>query len=194
MAKNPKKAAASAATAAKAKAQGPAPKVRKHLQKAKGKSGGTLVVLIEDVPFVGKQGDQVEVKAGYARNYLLPNTLAVVPTAHNLALLEKYKIKVKQATEARIADLQGLADQIARLQRVTVEANSDENGHLYGSVGAQEISKALKGKNLFIEPDMVRLEEPIKECAVYPAVPLSLGYEIMAAIDVVVIPQVVGRK
>src|SRR5688500_11190497 len=90
----------------------PAKKVRVRQQVKKGPHGGTLVVLVEDVAHLGKQGDLVEVKPGYARNYLLPNSLAIVPTEHNLKLLERYKIKVQKAKESRIADLKVLAEQI----------------------------------------------------------------------------------
>src|SRR3954451_12967538 len=89
--------------------------VKRRNQPLKGKHGGWQLVLIEDVTHLGKQGDLVEVKAGYARNYLLPNSLATVPTAHNLKLLDKYKIRVHQAREARMADLKVLAEQIARV-------------------------------------------------------------------------------
>ncbi|MFX4902779.1 50S ribosomal protein L9, partial [Acinetobacter baumannii] len=84
---------------------------------------------------VGKQGDLVEVKPGYARNYLLPQSLAVIPTDHNLKLLEKYKIKVQKAREAKIADLKVLSEQLSRLTTLTIEASANEEGHLYGSIG-----------------------------------------------------------
>src|SRR5881394_4274681 len=90
----------------------PQKKVKRRNQVLKGPHGGWQLVLIEDVTHLGKQGDVVEVKAGYARNYLLPNSLATVPTPHNLKLLEKYKVRVQQAREARIADLKVLAEQI----------------------------------------------------------------------------------
>jgi large subunit ribosomal protein L9 len=153
----------------------------------KGNHGGMQLVLTEDVPNLGKQGDLVEVKPGYARNYLLPNGMATIPTGHNLRLLERYKVRVNQAREARIADLRVLAEQIARVPHVTVEANANEEGHLYGSVGAPEISKALKGKNLKVEPEMVRLEGPIKECALFE-VKLHLGYDIETNVKVAVVP------
>src|SRR5438874_6049388 len=140
---------------------------RKRNQILKGKHGGMQLVLTEDVQFLGKQGDLVEVKPGYGRNYLLPNGLATVPTAHNLRLLERYKERVSQAREAKVADLKALAEQIQRVPHVTIEANANEEGHLFGSVGAPEISKALKGKNLKVEPEMVRLQGVIKECALY---------------------------
>ena len=129
------------------------PTKQRH-QVRKGKHGGMQLVLTEDVTNLGKQGDLVEVKAGYGRNYLLPNGLATVPTEHNMRLLDRYKQRVQAAREARIADLKIVAEQIQRVS-VTIEANANEEGHLYGSVGAPEISKALKAQNLMVEPDMV---------------------------------------
>src|SRR5262249_9946618 len=120
---------------------------KQRRQVLKGKHGGMQLVLTEDVPHLGKQGDLVEVKPGYGRNYLLPNGLATMPTKHNLKLLERYKVRVQQAREARIADLKVLAEQIQRVPHLTIEAHANEEGHLYGSVGAPEISRALKGKN-----------------------------------------------
>src|ERR1700730_616640 len=140
----------------------------------KGTQGGMQLVLTEDVQYLGRQGELVEVKAGYGRNYLLPNGLATVPTEHNLRLLERYKQRVQAAREARVADLKVLAEQIQRVS-ITIEANGNEEGHLYGSVGAPEISRALKAQNLNVEPDMVKLEGPIKECAVF-GVKLTLGH------------------
>lgn len=162
-------------------------RTKKRNQPLKGKHGGIQLVLTEDVAHLGKQGDLVEVKPGYARNYLLPNGLATLPTTHNIKLLDLYKQRVQQAREAKIADLKVLADQIARVPHVTIEANATEEGHLYGSVGAPEISKALKGKNLKVEPDMVKLPGMIKECALYE-VDLSLGYDIETKVKVMVVP------
>ena len=165
----------------------PQKKIRKRNQVKKGKNGGTLVVLVDDVAHLGKQGDLVEVKAGYARNYLLPYSHAVIPTDHNLRLLERYKIKVTKAKEARIADLKVLAEQISRLTSLTLEAHATEEGQLYGSIGPIEVAKTLKGKNLMVEPDMVRMEQPIKETNTITKVPLSLGYGIEASIQVIVL-------
>jgi large subunit ribosomal protein L9 len=157
----------------------------KHRQQIrKGPHGGMQLVLTENVTNLGKQGDLVEVKPGYGRNYLLPNGLATVPTEHNLRLLDRYKQRVQALREALIADLRVMAEQIQRIT-VTLEANANEEGHLYGSVGAPEISKALKAQNLKIEPDMVRLEGPIRECALY-AVKLNLGHEIESEVKVLV--------
>ena len=79
-------------------------KTKLAIQVLKGKHGGMQLVLTEDVANLGKQGDVVEVRPGYGRNYLIPRGLGTVPTPHNLRLLERFKIRVRQALEARVAD------------------------------------------------------------------------------------------
>lgn len=160
---------------------------RKRAQVIKGKSGGMLLVLTQDVLHVGKQGEVVEVRLGYGRNFLLPRGLATAPSQHNLRLLDRFKVKLQQARDVRHADLKAMAEQIVRLGGVNIESRVNEEGHLYGSVGAAEILKALKAKNLMIEEDMIRLEGAIKETGIY-AVKLNLGYEIETELTVAVIP------
>lgn len=178
-------------------------KVRNRLSKAK--AGTMKLVLVEDVTHLGKQGDMVDVKSGYGRNYLLPNGLATLPTAHNLKLLGLYKERVHQARESKVADLRVLAEQIQRVPSLTIEALAYEahaeqteplaegedpikHFHLYGSVGVAEISRALKGKNLKVEPDMVKLDGVIKICGLYE-VTLHLGYDVSTKVKVMVMPQ-----
>ena len=166
-----------------------ATKVRKNRRRdqvVKGPHGGMQLVLTEDVQYLGKQGDVVEVKAGYGRNYLVPRGMATVPTEHNLRLLERYKIRVRQAVDARIADLKALAAQITNMPGITIEANATEEGHLYGSVSAPEIAKGLQAKGMPIEAEMVKLEGPIKETGVF-AVKLNLGHEIETEVKVAVV-------
>ncbi|MFL5245439.1 MAG: 50S ribosomal protein L9 [Gemmataceae bacterium] len=158
---------------------------RQRKQIRKGPHGGMHLVLVEDVQHLGKQGDLVEVKGGYGRNYLIPNGLATVPTEHNIRVLGRYQERVRQAREARIADLKVLAEQIARTT-ISLDANANEEGHLYGSVGPQEIAKAMRGKNLLIDPEMIRMEGPIKEIALY-AVKVNLGYDIETEVKVLVV-------
>jgi large subunit ribosomal protein L9 len=162
-------------------------------QVPKGKHGNMKLVLTEDVTHLGKQGDVVEVRPGYGRNFLIPRGMATIPTGHNLRLLERYKIRVKQARDARIADLRALAEQLQKMTEiVAIEANANEEGHLYGSVGPAEVSKALRGKAFPVDADMVRLEGAIKETGVY-AVKINLGYEIETEVKVAVIPGKGGK-
>src|SRR6202050_4678231 len=157
--------------------------VRRRNQVLKGKHGGMQLLLTDDVPHLGKQGDLVEVKHGYARNYLLPQGLATVPTTHNLRLLDLHKKRVLQAKEAKFADLKVMAEQIARVPQLTIEANANDEGHLFGSVGEADISRTLKGKNLKVEAEMIKLEGMIKQCGLYE-VELHLGYEITSKVKV----------
>ena len=172
----------------------PQKKVRVRQQIKKGPHGGVQVVLVEDVTHVGKQGQVVEVKPGFARNFLLPNGYAIIPSGHNLRMLEHYKVRVEQAREARKSDLKALAEQIARTKTVTIEANATEDGHLYGSVGPQEIARAMRGKNLLVDPDMIKLPEPLKELGYDIPVPITLGYEIETSILVNILPLAMGRR
>ncbi|HEY3789260.1 MAG TPA: 50S ribosomal protein L9 [Urbifossiella sp.] len=183
----------------------PKKKIRKRNQVKKGAHGGTVVVLVNDMAHLGKQGTIVEVKPGYARNYLIPYGLAVIPTDENLRTLEQYKIKVEKAREAKIADLKVLAEQLTRLPAITLEANAHESQverdgvvethlMLYGSIGPGDISKALKGKNLMVEPDMIKLEHPIREANTLTPVSLNLGYNLEASIQVLVVPLQPGKK
>jgi large subunit ribosomal protein L9 len=164
-------------------------KVRKRNQIRKGPHGGMQLVLIEDVPHLGKRGDVVEVKPGYGRNYLLPQGLALVPTDHNLRLLEQYKIRIQKALEAKVADLKVLASQIQRLDALLIEAAANENGVLYGSVGPNEISQHLRAKNLAVDPSMVVMDAHIKEAdGIVRDITLHLGHGVEATIKVVVAP------
>jgi len=99
-------------------------KTKQRNQVRKGQNRGMQLVLTEDVPNLGKQGDLVEVRHGYGRNYLLPHGLATVPSEHNVRLVGRYKERVQQAREARIADLKALAEQLQRATG-TIEANAN---------------------------------------------------------------------
>jgi large subunit ribosomal protein L9 len=160
--------------------------VKQRQQLPRGRHGNLKLVLTEDVQYLGKQGDVVEVRPGYARNYLIPRGLATVPTKHNIRLLERYKIRVKQVREARIADLKAMAEQIQKMAGITIEANATPEGHLYGSVGPAEVAKGLRAKNLPIDAEHVKLESHIKETGLY-AVKLNLGYDIETEVKVAIL-------
>jgi large subunit ribosomal protein L9 len=186
--KTEKKAKASKA-AAEPKKKLPQKKV-KHFHVPRGKHGGMQIMLVEDVQHVGKAGDVVEVRQGYGRNYLLPRGLATYVNTHNLKLLELHKIKVTKIREAKLADLRSMAEQLQRVS-VTIQSNANEEGHLFGSVGAPEIVAALKQQNLLVEHDAIKLEGVIKELGLYE-VKLQLAPEIETNIKVLVISQ--GEK
>ena len=123
----------------------------------RGPHGGIELLLIQPVEHLGRQGDVVEVRPGYAHNYLLPQGLATMATEHHKRMVTKHKAQLAEIERARLADLHAKAEELGR-QSVTIEANANDEGHLYGSVGAPEIVAALKRNNITINQDQVRLQ------------------------------------
>ena len=151
----------------------------------KGPNGGVQLLLIQSVEDLGRHGDIVEVKLGHAFNYLIPQGLATIATDHHKRMVEKHKSKLQAIEDQRLDDLRKLATELLQ-QSVTIEANANEQGHLYGSVGAKEIAAALKQNNITISPDQVRLDGPLRELALY-TVKIRLHDEIEADLKVWVV-------
>jgi large subunit ribosomal protein L9 len=144
------------------------------------------LLLAEDVPALGRQGDIVQVRAGYARNYLLPQGLATVASEHNKRMVEKHRVKLADLAKQRLVELKKLADAISKYS-VTIEAHANEEGHLYGSIGAADISKSLRGASFDVAPECVKLEGPLKELAMY-TVKVQLHPEVETEVKVWVVP------
>jgi len=154
----------------------------------RGEHGGIELLLIQSVDHVGSQGDVVEVKRGFAMNYLLPQGLAAIATDHHKRMVEKHKARLQKIQDTRMAGLRKMADEIGR-QSVTIEANANDEGHLYGSVGAVEIVSALKRNEITITADQVRLQGLLKELGLY-TVSIHMGHEIEGELKVWVVPTV----
>jgi len=154
----------------------------------RGPHGGVQLLLVHSVPDLGKQGEVVEVKPGYALNYLIPQGLATVATEHHQRMVEKHKAKLQQIELARQAELRSYAAEIAK-QSITIEANATEDGHLYGSVGAPEIVAALKKNDIHLHTDQIRLDGVLKELGLY-TVKIRLSPEVEGEIKVWVVPAV----
>jgi large subunit ribosomal protein L9 len=165
-----------------------AKKKRGNKRLPRGKHNGVELLLIQTVDHVGTQGEVVEVKRGYAMNYLLPQGLATIATDHHKRMVEKHKARLQEIQNARMAGLRAQAAEISR-QSVTIEANANDEGHLYGSVGAAEIVAALKRNEVTITADQVRLKGPLKELGLY-TVEIHMGHEIEAELKVWVVPTV----
>ena len=120
------------------------------------------VLLRRDVANVGLAGDVVEVKQGYARNYLFPQRLGVEPTALNLKQVEEDK---RRAAEERKKVREALEREAKRMGNVevTISAVCNPEGHLYGSVGPREISAALRDEGYAVDAKQIELREPIRQ-------------------------------
>jgi len=143
------------------------------------------VLLRRNVVNLGKIGEVVEVKDGYARNYLIPQHLGIAPTEGNLKRVEAEKeeylkelARLKSQLEAKAAVLQG--------REVTISARANDEGHLYGSVGPAQIVAALAADGVFIEPSNVILGDPIRTLDKYD-VRVRFGEDVMATIHVWVV-------
>lgn len=171
---------------AKNKNRRQSPKGFKRLPK--GQNGGIELLLIQSVENLGKQGDVVEVRPGYAKNYLIPQGLATVATDHHKRMVEKHRSKLMEIEKSRLNKLEVLSAEIAK-QSVTIEANANDDGHLYGSVGAPEIIVALKQAGFNLTADQIRLDGVLKEVGLYTC-KVHLHHDIQTELKVWVVPSV----
>ena len=149
---------------------------------------GVELLLVHPVEHLGNQGDVVQVRPGYATNYLIPQGLATLATDHHKRMVEKHRAQLEAIEKARLGSLRNLAAELAK-QSITIEANANDEGHLYGSVGATEVANALKRNNFHIAADQVRLKGPLKELGLY-TIAIHLGQEIEAEVKIWVVPSV----
>ncbi|MFN0199535.1 MAG: 50S ribosomal protein L9 [Planctomycetaceae bacterium] len=144
------------------------------------------VLLAENIPQVGEQGEIVRVRKGFARNYLLPQGLATVATETNKKMVERYKMRQLEVQAERLKLVRDQAVAISKYS-VTIEANANKEGHLYGSILAHDISKSLIAAGFAIDAEHVRLDGPLKELGMY-TVKLELHPEVKTEVKVWVVP------
>ena len=143
------------------------------------------VILLKDVEGLGSAGDIVNVKPGYARNYLAPRGLALRSSKRNLAVAEEKK-NVATARKARANQAnQEMADSLAKVE-LTIEMQVGEEEKLFGSVTTQDIHKALLEKEINIDRHMILLEEPIKALGVYD-IPIKVSDDLQPGIKLYII-------
>ena len=144
------------------------------------------VLLRRNVLKLGKIGDVVEVKPGYARNYLLPQGLAVQPTKANVRSIELEKrhylvelAKKRTELEAKLAVVAG--------KELTIAARANVEGHLYGSIGKAQIVAALAAEDIFIEPEHIVMDHPIRQVDKYDLT-IQFAEDISTTIHVWIVP------
>jgi large subunit ribosomal protein L9 len=145
------------------------------------------VILKETISSLGIIGNEVTVKNGYARNYLLPQEKAVLATPQNRRLLDKEKVKfdfqIAKEREAAEMMANSLKDVVCKISGKI----SDEN-RLYGSVTVRDIINALAAQNIEVEKKMILLKEPIKSIGTYK-VPIRIYDDIEPEISVEIVPE-----
>jgi large subunit ribosomal protein L9 len=144
----------------------------------------TTVLLREDVDNLGARGEIVKVKAGYARNYLLPRKLAVVASAGNVRQIEAERAALLKKEARERTSAEGQASLLGAV-RLSFERKVGEHGLLYGSVTAMHVADALKEKGFELDRRRVHLPEPIKQTGDY-TVTVRLHREVSVDIPVIV--------
>ena len=144
------------------------------------------VLLRRNVSSLGKIGEVVEVKAGYARNYLLPQRLGVSPTKANTKAVEAEKQKYLEEVAKERAVLELKASAIHD-KAITITARANEEGVLYGSIGPAQIVAALAETGVFVEPSHIVLDAAIKRVDKYDVL-VRLAEDITATVHLLVTP------
>ena len=119
------------------------------------------LLLLNDVRHLGHLGDVVQVTDGYARNYLIPQRLATEPTEENIAAIAEAKKKAAAERARRQREFKALAEKMVDVS-VTIEAQANEEGTLYGSVGTREIAAALHELGHAVREQQISLDAPIR--------------------------------
>lgn len=145
------------------------------------------VLLRSDVDRLGHIGDVVDVKPGYARNYLLPQGLAIQVTPGNLRRVEILKQRAEEEQRAREQELSALSENLKNVS-ITIAARANEEGHLFGSVSAARIAEVLQAEGYKVDERMVQLDEPLREVGV-AEVPIRLGPELATSCKVWIVAE-----
>jgi large subunit ribosomal protein L9 len=147
------------------------------------------LILNEDVPNLGRPGDVVRVRAGYARNYLIPRNLAVEANPKNLRAFEHQKRIALQKREALKSQALTIKERLEALQ-LTIGARAGEEGKLFGSVTNIDLERLLREKGFNIDRRRISLPEPIKQIGDYnvsvrlqPEVEANLRFSVTAAAE-----------
>lgn len=145
------------------------------------------VILKTDMKDLGQAGDLVQVKPGYARNYLVPKGLAFLATAGARIRYEEEQRRAARTRERAKSEAQDLATELEGLS-LTFTAKAGEEGRLYGSVTNADIAEALAREGLDVDKRIIHLDEPIKELGVF-SVPIRLHSEVEPEVKVWVVAE-----
>ncbi|HEX2833900.1 MAG TPA: 50S ribosomal protein L9 [Thermoanaerobaculia bacterium] len=149
------------------------------------------VILTEEIRGLGTRGDVVTVKDGYARNYLIPKNLAQEATTSNLKAIEHQRRKWALLAQQERDAAQKAADRVKGV-KIQIEKRVGEQGHLFGSVTANEIADALAEKGIDVDKRRIELAAPIKNIGLHD-VEVRLHRDVTATIQVEVVAQGVER-
>ena len=146
------------------------------------------IILLDKVGRLGGIGDKVSVKAGYGRNFLLPQGKAVAATAKNIADFEARRAGLEAVAAGKIAEATARAEKLAELT-VTIAANAGDEGRLFGSIGTRDIAEAITAAGVAVAKSEVRLPSGVlREVGQYD-IDVQLHAEVIQAVKLVVVAE-----
>ncbi|MEM8563248.1 MAG: 50S ribosomal protein L9 [Pseudomonadota bacterium] len=147
------------------------------------------VILLENISNLGSLGDKVSVKAGFGRNYLVPQGKAVPATASNIEAFEARRAELEATAAAALSAAEARAESINALDSVSIPANAGEEGKLFGSVGTRDIAEAITAAGAEVDKSEVRLPEgALRELGEYE-IAIQVHGDVTAHVAIEVIPE-----
>jgi large subunit ribosomal protein L9 len=147
------------------------------------------VILLQSIGNLGELGDKVDVKAGFGRNYLIPQGMAVPATGDNIAQFEARRAELEASAAQSLAAARARADAINALGLISIPANAGVEGRLFGSVGTRDIAAAITAAGCEVDKSEIRLAEgSLRELGEYE-IAIQVHGEISAAVAVAVVPE-----
>ena len=143
------------------------------------------VILKSDVERLGRMGDLVDVKPGYARNFLLPKALAALATHKNVKMLEHEKRIIEAKIKKERLSAEEVAQQISALS-ISIPVKVGEEGKLFGSVASKDIAEAISAAGVAIDKRKVLLDKPIKAAGTFQ-VPVKIHHDVTTSVKVEVV-------
>ena len=147
------------------------------------------VILLENIGNLGDLGDKVNVKAGFGRNFLIPQGKAVPATKANIAEFEARRAELERAAAEALSQAQSRADALAALEVITITAIAGDEGKLFGSIGTRDIADAVTAAGCEIDKAEVRLPEgALRELGEY-SVALQVHPDVMTEVTVAIVQE-----
>ena len=145
------------------------------------------VILLDKIARLGGLGDQVTVKSGYARNFLLPQGKAVLATKDNVATFETRRAELEGKLAEQLAAAQARADQLSGLENVVIASKSGDEGKLFGSIGARDVADAITAAGIEVNKSQVRLSDGVLRNTGEYEVGVQLHADVKATVKIQVV-------
>ena len=144
------------------------------------------VILLDNIPSLGQIGEEVKVRAGFARNWLLPQGKALPASEQNRVVFEERRARLEQEIIKRLSSAEQRAVKLREIATITIEARTDDNGKLYGSVSLSAIAEALNKLDFVVEKREILIAAPLNSLGVH-TVQLRLHADLTENLEIAIL-------